>query len=188
VIGGTSQAPEKEPRRSLWPQLSEAYCSGATVCAGAFFLIALIALDIALDLQIKRAHDPLGGRFFPVLISSLLALASTAILIKPILYGLFTGTVSSDLDKAPKRSPSKPTTLSEVLSNPNARVLAMILTCVGYIASLGALGFIPSTVWALSATLFILGTRGFSGLLIAPAITTLTIYGVFTYALLVNLP
>lgn len=176
-----------ERRSGLGSRLREIYLSGAMVWAGALFLLALFALDVGLELQIKRAHDPLGGRFFPVLISSVLAIAVGILLLTPLLRALVSSdhSVNGEIrrsDEARSEAPVAP------LERPDIRVGGMMLVSIAYVALLGLVGFLPATILAMFASLYILGRRGWIALTATSVLVSLAIYTTFTYALLVHLP
>lgn len=167
-----------------WNRLREAYSWGAVAWTCALLLLGLASLTIGLGLQMQRAHDPLGGRFFPVAVSALLALAAVAVLASPLVrmaVGLPVWALADPpdtLDDADAR----------LLDRPGVRVPAMMALCIGYAGLLPLIGYVPASVLALAGCMYLLGTRGLRGLVVMPVLAATILYAVFTYALFVRLP
>jgi hypothetical protein len=173
-------------RKVSWSRLREAYGWGSAGWACVLLLTALGALSIGLGLEMRRAHDPLGGRFFPVVIPTLLAIAAVAILVGPVVRAVvgLSPTVGVPAGAAGDVVAGE----AGLLAKPGFRVLAMVVVCVGYVMLLRLAGYIPASILALAACMYLLGTRGLRGLVIMPVVTTALLYAVFTYALFVRLP
>lgn len=179
----TLNGSQETVRKVSWSRLREAYTWGSAGWACVLLLIALGALYIGLGLEMRRAHDPLGGRFFPVVIPTLLAIAAVAVLVGPVVrvvVGL-SPTIGEPAGAAGDVA-------DPPAGRPGLRVLAMVVVCAGYVVLLRVIGYIPATVLALAACMYLLGTRRLRGLLIMPVVTAALLYAIFTYALFVRLP
>ena len=196
------QNPRGEHRtvQRRWVRLREAYVSGDAVWALLLLLVGSGGLVAALSLRVAQAHDPLGGRFFPVMISSLLMLAAVAILLTPLVR-LLRGRdpvaskppgAAEDLGTetaAPSVGPGEEVQApGGVLERPLGRVLAMAAVSIVYVALLDLVGYIPATILGMAAALWVLRTRGLRRLLLGPVVMSVSLYLIFTYLLYVRLP
>lgn len=177
---------------ALWDRVRTGYVTGGTVWALLLVLLGSATLAAALSMDTGQAHDPLGGRFFPVMVSASLTVAAVAVLLSSLVSlvlgreavrrkdpAVATG-VRSDVDPA-----GEPEGL---LGRPLGRVAAMAAVSIGYVALLDVIGYIPATILGMAGALWVLRARGLGGLLIAPVVMSVSLYLIFTNLLYVRLP
>lgn len=179
-------------KRVAWGDLRDSYLSGEAVWALLLILVGSIGLNTGLGMDIRQAHDPLGGRFFPVMNSLLLILAAGAVLLSP-LARLAVGQ-QPKMGEEPGLAPDvagAPDPEDEprgMLEKPLVRVGFMAAIAIGYVTLMDLVGYIPATILGMVGVLYLLGTRRPRSLLIGPVLTTILVYLIFTNLLFIRLP
>lgn len=175
-----------------WDRLRDAYVSGKAVWALLLLLLGSVALTTALSMRVGQAHDPLGGRFFPVMVSASLTVAALAVLLSPLVRLLLgrdpamgEGSVASagtgpDVDPADEPE--------GLLRKPLGRVAAMAAVAIAYVALLDVIGYIPATILGMAGALWVLQVRGLRALFLGPVVMSVSLYLIFTNLLFVRLP
>jgi len=166
--------------------------TGEAVWTFILILISVGSIVTVSSLSVLTAHDPLGPRFFPLVISLILMGAALVILLKPIL-AMALGH-PTPLPRKPESSPPlagvdwqlvKPKPFPE---RPLVRVAFMGAVCSAYVVLMDVVGYIPATVLGMAGVLLILDSQRTRRLIIAPAASAISIYLLFTNVLHVRLP
>ena len=187
---GASTSGARGPSRGA--RLRAAYLSGDAVFAVFLLVIGAVTLTVARTMRLGQAHDPLGGRFFPVMISVVLIVAAVAILLRPLLRVLLHRRI--ELGQDPGAAPGLEVGQAEdahhegLLETPLGRVGAMAVVTTIYIALLDLIGYIPATILGMGGALWVLGVRKLRRLVIGPVVMALSLYLIFTNLLYVRLP
>lgn len=172
-------------------RLRDAYRSGETVWALLLLLIGATLIFEGTSMDVRQAHDPLGGQFFPILNPALLVLGAAAILLGPLARrGIGQ---EPHLPARPGAAPSISMTHAGeepagLLGRPLVRVAGMVGICVMYMLFLTYWTYIPGTILTMAATLRLLGVRRPRSLVVGPVITTVIIWFILTNLLNVRLP
>ena len=165
---------------SLLTRVGRALWQGEIAWALILFIIGWGAYSIATTMSIQQAHDPLGGRFIPVLISVSLMIAAVAVVVRTAIGSLRRGgaTQSSTVE-------SNDLGLWE---RAGTRVLAMLTIAIVFIAIMDAYRFVPGAIVGMAASMRLLGERRPSRLILVPTVTAIVVFLIFTRLLLVRLP
>lgn len=162
---------------------------GTILTGEALWALTLIALGwggyrIATTMSLQQAHDPLGGRFVPVLVSVGLMLAALGALVNPLAKLLRSGPPPVEpgggSDTVPRDEP--------MLQRPSVRVLMMLAIAIVFISIMDAYRFIPGAIVGMAGSMWLLGERRPSRLLLTSAVTAVVVFAIFTRLLLVRLP
>ena len=165
---------------------------GETIWTLILLLISVGSVATVSSLDALTAHDPLGPRFLPLVNSLVLMGATVAILLKPFIRMALGGVTLPPPEPESARpladlpeEPSKPRLLIE---RPLVRVAFMSAVCGSYVIMMDLIGYIPATVLGMAGALLILDTQRTRRLIIAPAVSAISIYLVFANVLHVRLP
>ena len=165
--------------------------TGQALWALALFGVGFGAYWLAMTMTLQQAHDPLGGRFIPVLISVSLIVSAIAVLLRIGMSAFFrrhaTVTVTdgvADTDRGVTDGPSA----ESFWQRPNGRVLTMLLTAIVFITIMDQYRFVPGAVVGMAGAMMLLGERRPSRVIIVPVVTAIVVFFIFTRLLLVRLP
>lgn len=158
--------------RALW--------QGGNAWAATLLIMGWGAYRIATTMSLQQAHDPLGGRFIPVLVSVSLMSAAVAVIVRTTIGGLRQG-------GAPRSGPGKSKNLG-VWERAGTRVLTMLAIAIVFISIMDAYRFVPGAIVGMAASMRLLGERRPSRLVLVPTVTAIVVFLIFTRLLLVRLP
>ncbi len=158
--------------------------SGEFVWASFVLLLGLGTYRVATTMSLQQAHDPLGGRFIPVLIAVGLTIAATGVIGRILLLD-----VLRDPGTARETSAAATTVAREpLLERPHVRVLAMVAISIVFVGIMDQYRFVPGAIVGMAASMWLLGERRSSRLVVVPIITAAIVFMVFTRLLMVRLP
>lgn len=170
-----------------------AYWRGETVWTAVLLLLGLAAAATAFQLDVQRAHDPLGPRFFPLVTSFVLLGAVAAVAVRPLVHDVRRRgrppppeILVQPVSGGPP--PNNGRTGSGPLGQPLIRVYLMAATCVGYVGLMHVMGYIVPTILSMLSALWILGVRRRRSLILAPVVSAFALYYIFSELLHVRLP
>jgi hypothetical protein len=150
------------------------------------------AYRIATTMTLQQAHDPLGGRFIPVLLAVGLMGAAALVLLGPLVRHLLGGSASpastSRAGGAATVGRHASSTAPALLERPQVRVLTMILIAVMFVSIMDLYRFVPGAIVGMAGSMMLLGERRPRQLVIVPVITAIVVFYIFTRFLLVRLP
>lgn len=153
---------------------------GETAWALTLFVVGWGAYRIATTMSIQQAHDPLGGRFIPVVISVSLMTAAFAVIVRTAI-----GTLRRS------NATRSNTVASQGLSlwdRAGTRVIVMLVIAIVFISIMDSYRFVPGAIVGMSASMRLLGERRPSRLILVPTVTAIVVFVIFTRLLLVRLP
>lgn len=162
---------------------------GTILTGEALWALTLIALGwggyrIATTMSLQQAHDPLGGRFVPVLVSICLMLAALGALVSPVVKRLRSGPPPEGSGGGSGSVPPD----EPVLQHPAVRVLLMLAISIAFISIMDVYRFIPGAIIGMAGSMWLLGERRPSRLVLTSAVTAVVVFAIFTRLLLVRLP
>jgi hypothetical protein len=171
--------------------LASAYVSGDAVW-GLFLAVAgAFGYRVASTMEVGQAHDPLGGRFFPVTVSLLLLVAAVIVLLTPLVRALLGLRQIMGEDPGAALEITLPDEDDEEpgpLGRPMVRVALMIVVAVTFVVVMQWVTFVPGSILGMAGAMWLLGARRIRSLLIGPIGMSIATYYVFTEYLLVRLP
>lgn len=162
------------------------------------WVIGLIAVGgfgvwTGFDMEIRQAHDPLGGRFFPIAASMILVVSAAAALVGELIVVVRSWSGHGGTEALDGRAVEPPNTGAEAvpaeLDSGSWRYAAgVIVVCAGYVAVLDIIGYLVATPIAMAGILAFFGRRGLKALTLGPVFTTVIVYLLFTQVFSVRLP
>lgn len=141
---------------------------------GAVIVIAVAALffNASLDIQLPMTGDPLGPRWLPAALSSLLIMLGIARLISAL------------REKVKDPEPGAP-----AQSDPSSRaVIIVALLTIAYVGLLLTLGYALATAAFAMTVYYLYGSRSPARALLSGAVMAIGFYALFGLALQSNLP
>lgn len=177
--------------RSTWQTLRSAYVSGDALWAALLAVLGAFGYWVAATMEVGQAHDPLGGRFFPVAISIGLLTSAFIVLLTPLVRAMIglrqvmgedpgAAVILDDADEAEEEA--------GLLGRPLVRVLLMMVISIVFALIMQLWAFIPASIVGMAASMWLLGSRKPVSLVVGPVLLSVGTYFIFTQYLLVRLP
>lgn len=162
--------------------MARALVSGESLWAAFVLTVGFGAYRLATTMPPQQAHDPLGGRFIPVLIAVSLMGAASAVLARTLFTAIRTPAVRT------AAAPAEADASAALLDRPIFRVGMMTVIAIVFIGIMDQYRFVPGAVVGMGASMWLLGERRPSRLVVVPIITAIIVFMIFTRLLLVRLP